>query len=142
MKENSIEKEIELLQDETNSLGLFFKCKGMEEYKIALEHILSYYKRVLKENEQLRKIKEISSNITEEDIDRAIKEAEKQYIPVQKVKDKIEELKQYKISLLKEDYAKKQKNFTSQNVLVCSAIRDISASGKIGILQELLEGRK
>ena len=66
----------------------------------------------------------------------------KLYIPVQKVKDKIEELKQYKISLLKEDYAKKQKNFTSQNVLVCSAIRDISASGKIEILQELLEERK
>ena len=53
MKENSIEKEIELLQDETNSLGLFFKCKGMEEYKIALEHILSDYKRVLKENEYM-----------------------------------------------------------------------------------------
>ena len=57
--ENSIEKEIELLQDETNSLGLFLKCKGSEEYKIALEHILSDYKRVLKENEELnKKIKE------------------------------------------------------------------------------------
>lgn len=53
MKENSIE-EIELLQDETSSLELFFKCKGSEKYKIALEHILSDYKRVLKENEQLR----------------------------------------------------------------------------------------
>ncbi len=53
MKENSNEEDIELLQDETSSLGLFFKCKGSEEYKIALEHILSDYKRVLKENEQL-----------------------------------------------------------------------------------------
>lgn len=51
---NSIEENIELLQDETSSLGLFFKCKGSEKYKIALEHILSDYKRVLKENEQLR----------------------------------------------------------------------------------------
>ena len=51
--ENSIEENIELLQDETSSLGLFFKCKGSEKYKIALEHILSDYKRVLKENEQL-----------------------------------------------------------------------------------------
>ena len=50
MKENSIEEDIELLQDETSSLGLFFKCKGSEKYKIALEHILSDYKRVLKEN--------------------------------------------------------------------------------------------
>lgn len=51
--ENSIEEDIELLQEETSSLGLFFKCKGSEKYKIALEHILSDYKRVLKENEQL-----------------------------------------------------------------------------------------
>ena len=51
---NSIEEDIELLQDETSSLGLFFKCKGSEKYKIALEHILSDYKRVLKENELLR----------------------------------------------------------------------------------------
>ena len=50
---NSIEEDIELLQEETSSLGLFFKCKGSEKYKIALEHILSDYKRVLKENEQL-----------------------------------------------------------------------------------------
>lgn len=58
MKENSIEEDIELLQDETNSLGLFFKCKGSEKYKIALEHILSDYKRVLKENEELKNKKE------------------------------------------------------------------------------------
>ena len=51
MKENSIKEDIELLQDETSSLGLFLKCKGSEKYKIALEHILSDYKRVLKENE-------------------------------------------------------------------------------------------
>lgn len=49
--ENNIEEDIELLQDETSSLELFFKCKGSEKYKIALEHILSDYKRVLKENE-------------------------------------------------------------------------------------------
>ena len=57
MKENSTEEDIELLQDETSSLGLFLKCKGLEKYKIALEHILSDYKRVLKENEELRQEK-------------------------------------------------------------------------------------
>lgn len=51
---NSIEEDIELLQDETSSLGLFFKCKGSEKYKIALEHILLDYKRVLKENEEFK----------------------------------------------------------------------------------------
>lgn len=54
---NSIEEDIELLQDETSSLELFFKCKGSEKYKIALEHILSDYKRVLKENEELKEEK-------------------------------------------------------------------------------------
>lgn len=54
MIKNSIEEDIELLQDETSSLGLFFKCKGSEKYKIALEHILSDYKRALKENEELK----------------------------------------------------------------------------------------
>lgn len=54
---NSIEENIELLQDETSSLGLFFKCKGSEKYKIALEHILLDYKRVLKENEELLEVK-------------------------------------------------------------------------------------
>lgn len=58
---NSIEEDIELLQDETSSLGLFFKCKGSEKYKIALEHILSDYKRVLKENEIYKKNSEIMS---------------------------------------------------------------------------------
>jgi hypothetical protein len=48
--ENNIEEDIELLQDETSSLELFFKCKGSEKYKIALEHILSDYKRALKEH--------------------------------------------------------------------------------------------
>lgn len=52
MKEN--EEDIELLQNATNSLGLFLKCKGSEKYKTAIDHILSDYKRVLKENEQLR----------------------------------------------------------------------------------------
>ena len=54
---NSIEENIELLQDETSSLGLFFKFKGSEKYKIALEHILLDYKRVLKENEELLEVK-------------------------------------------------------------------------------------
>lgn len=69
--ENSIEEDIELLQEETSSLGLFFKCKGSETYKIALEHILSDYKRVLKENEELKSNNDITQKW------------------IQKVKDKI-----------------------------------------------------
>ena len=47
--ENNIQEDIKLLQDKENCLGSFFKVKGMEEYKIALEHILSDYKRLQEE---------------------------------------------------------------------------------------------
>ena len=77
MKENSIEEDIELLQDKTNALGLFFKCKGSEKYKIALEHILLDYKRVLKENEELKKDYYNVINKIENKIDRFDYEFEK-----------------------------------------------------------------
>lgn len=77
--ENSIEEDIELLQDETSSLVLFFKCKGSEKYKIALEHILSDYKRVLKENKEY--YKQLDLDYTE-----------KNFISKQKIKAKIEKL--------------------------------------------------
>lgn len=82
---NSIEEDIELLQDETSSLGLFFKCKGSEKYKIALEHILSDYKRVLKENEELKADNyELNNRITDL----------LENIPIRKVKDRIEKYKE------------------------------------------------
>lgn len=77
--ENSIEEDIKLLQDETSSLVLFFKCKGSEKYKIALEHILSDYKRVLKENKEY--YKQLDLDYTE-----------KNFISKQKIKAKIEKL--------------------------------------------------
>ncbi len=101
--ENSIEEDIKNAEHfiksiktdkeykEENGWHGYYNTEIVELVRM-LEHILSEYKRVLKENEELKKIKEISSNITEEDIDRAIKEAEKQYISVQKVKDLIEEI--------------------------------------------------
>lgn len=58
------------------------------------------------------------------------------------IKEKIEELKEYKVNLLKKDYAKKQMELPSQNVLVCNAIRDIAATGKIQVLEELLNPLK
>ena len=99
MKENSIEEDIELLQDETSSLGLFFKCKCSEKYKIALEHILSDYKRVLKENEELKEDRDkfkkaLGRRITYcNELEKDLFENSSNYvIPKQIVKDKIEEL--------------------------------------------------
>lgn len=113
MKENSIEEDIELLQDETSSLGLFFKCKGSEKYKIALEHILSDYKRVLKENEELKK-----SKITYEAV-RDIQEknrniVDNNYISKQKIKDIINRI----------DYdIKKTKEIISKNTNIYASYR-------------------
>lgn len=59
-------------------------------------------------------------------------------IPKSLIKEKIEELKAYKVNLLKKDYAEKQIELPNQNVLVCSAIRDIATTGKIQVLEELL----
>ena len=88
--ENSIEEDIILLKDFTEGN---FKRDKLENYKgsykmgyfyykdiqQALEHILSDYKRVLKENEELKE----------------------EVIPVQKVKDKIEkEIKYHERNIL------------------------------------------
>lgn len=121
---NSIEEDIELLQDETSSLGLFFKCKGSEKYKIALEHILSDYKRVLKENEILKEEKEQAweewNNLEQGSYETELKLKEEnrelkadnyelnnritdllENIPIRKVKDKIEkEIKYHERNIL------------------------------------------
>lgn len=62
-----------------------------------LQHILSDYKRVLKENEEIResnkKLYEIGQEMCKQD-----KYTSENYIPVQKVKDKIEHYKKILLS--------------------------------------------
>lgn len=103
--ENSIEEDIELLQDETSSLGLFFKCKGSEKYKIALEHILLDYKRVLKENEELK----ISNKEIEKECSRLEKKEVKLINENEYYKDLIYALKTY-YDITEEDLEKCMKN--------------------------------
>lgn len=57
MKENSIEEDIEILESFSNENVIYGATVGMtlEKYKnlqLSTEHILSDYKRILKENEQ------------------------------------------------------------------------------------------
>lgn len=99
MKENSIEKDIILLKDFTEGN---FKRDKLENYKgsykmgyfyykdiqQAIEHIISDYKRVLKENEELEEI----NNELEAEKNEAIRRYNFETIPKQKVKDKIEEI--------------------------------------------------
>lgn len=87
-----------------------------------IEHILSVYKRVLKENEELNlKYYMLYAGKIENMKAQEIK-IRSQVIPVQKVKDKIEELK---INLV---------NMQGEELLIYES--------KIDVLQELLEGRK
>ena len=161
MKENSIEdiikeKYTRYLNFETDILDL-----TLEEAKFILETderrnyvtsilqeagkvILSDYKRVLKENEELKveleRQKDINTIINQKGIDKNYEKAleksmlkflktnmAKDFVSVQKVKDKIEELKQ------------KKKKYG--NCLI-KIYEDELVNRDIKILQELLEGRK
>ncbi len=88
MKENSIEEDIEILEEMIENANIenmdMNDCFGGEHIE-AIEHILSDYKRVLKENEELKKYKEYYSS--------ARQLVDNNYIQKQKVKDRIEEYK-------------------------------------------------
>ena len=53
MKENSIEEDIKIIENFINWLTIDFEYDSGNEIK-TIEHILSDYKRVLKENEELK----------------------------------------------------------------------------------------
>ena len=84
-----------------------------------IQILLSDYKRVLKENEELEEI----NNELEAEKNEAIRRYNFETIPKQKVKDKIKELE------------KKQRYYYSQYKIE-------ELNDKIQVLQELLEGRK
>ena len=137
MKENSIEEDIikkfekfcenlYVFKDDDMG-GHFEKIVGNQRanttlgylvFKENLEEKLSDYKRVLKENEELKKF-HIQDN---KHLDFIMQHS----IPIQKVKDKIEELKQKAISY--GPFIDRDESFNIES--------------KISILQELLEGRK
>ena len=121
MKENSIEEAIERLEyiDRTYSCNDYYSIWDLK----CIEIILSDYKRVLKENEELN-YKLHSKKIALEIYNR--------YIPKSKVKDKIEELKQER----DETYTKfLGGNRTDENL----STRGKMIEGGIKVLQELLE---
>ena len=122
MKENSIKEDIERLKlcstNQCNICGRYEKKECMLERNRCEQHILSDYKRVLKENEELKKF-HIQDN---KHLDFIMEHS----ITVQKVKDKIEEYK----NMLK----------------TCNKVKDIdrikAINERILELEELLEGRK
>lgn len=126
--ENSIKEDIKIVENYLANSAMneidsnFFKNSGWEtvdlEIPKSMQHILSDYKRVLKENEELKADNYELNNRISDLLDN---------IPVQEVKDKIEELKQEK---------KKYGN------CLIEMYEDELVNRDIKILQELLEGRK
>ena len=167
MKENSIKEDMKILEEfKTNGYPILLMKYGdriKTNFKLgkAIEHILSDYKRVLKENEELKEERQIvgipvrnkrdgrigivlhqweSGSVavlesinprvinthdswnTLEIVTDEVKQTQTkcETIPIQKIKDKIEEVKEF-----------------SEN-----AISSVGLQLTIEVLQELLEGRK
>lgn len=136
MKENSIEEDIINAQRFINSIKTDkeykedgwhgYYNKEIVELTRILEHILSDYKRVLKENEELKRLVAHKNGYTKKLEEDLFENCSNYVIPVQKVKDKIEEYKKMLLS--------------------CNRFSDVdrikAISERILELQELLEGRK
>ena len=142
MKENSIEEDIKNAEHfiksiktdkeykEENGWHGYYN-KEIVELARMLEHILTDYKRVLKENEELKfeERSRIIGKYGDAEIHDVINRTlSNDYIPVQKIKDKIEELKNKPLKINQND--KYYYETDAYNKIV------------IQVLQELLEGRK
>lgn len=130
MKENSIERDIHLLESYAGMTHKMNDNQGRPKLDQAIEHILSDYKRVLKENEELEEI----NNELEAEKNEAIRRYNFETIPKQKVKDKIEEiLNNGEYRIIFEGDA----DFPDEATCI-----DAQKYIKLEKLQELLEGRK
>ena len=129
MKENSREDRVNNAYCFLNSMhsdfrtGIYYK-EDLEN----LEHILSDYKRVLKENEELNLKYYMLYTGKIENLKAQEVKIKSQVIPVQKVKDKIEELQKGPLKI----------NENNKYYYETEAYNKII----IQVLQELLEGRK
>ena len=135
MKENSIEEDITLIEKslcDKDTIIQYHYWVGTD-FLNAVERIVADYKRVLKENEELKVVKSaiqtLQINSIEDEkyiviskssfLDGSYKHLLDDYIPIKKVKDKIEELK---------------KNLHT--------VEHYETVGAIHVLQELLEKEK
>lgn len=135
MRENSIKEDIKIVENYLANSAMneidsnFFKNSGWEtvdlEIPKSMQHILSDYKRVLKENEELKADNYELNNRINDLLDN---------IPIQKVKDKIEEiLNNGEYRIIFEGDAE----FPDEATCI-----DAQKYIKLEKLQELLEGRK
>lgn len=88
MKENSIEEDIKIIENFINWLTIDFEYNSGNEIK-AIEHLLSDYKKLQKENEELK-----NQEATARRINELLVQRYSNSIPIQKVKDKIKSNKE------------------------------------------------
>ena len=147
MKENSIEAYVKILEKFSNENVIYGSTVGMtlEKYKdlqLSTEHILSDYKRVLKENEKYKKAIDVVNKEKADWIRAYQEEKDKQFgfinkmssnnlILKQEIKNKIKELnKYYKKEIYPELYSWSDLTITEHY------------DEMIELLQELLKGRE
>lgn len=143
--ENSIKEDIKIVENYLANSAMneidsnFFKNSGWEtvdlEIPKSMQHILSDYKRVLKENEELKETYKSEKKMKNEYVklyqNLLLKE---NVIPIQKIKDKIEEiLNNGEYRIIFEGDAE----FPDEATCI-----DAQKYIKLEKLQELLEGRK
>ena len=138
--ENSIEEDIKIIENFINWLTIDFEYDSGNEIK-AIEHILSDYKKVLKENEYMHN--ELDKQQTT--INKYAKENEeyskqldldyvdKNYISKKKIEDTIEELK----GKLKDISKRREKSKTKEEKTILWCL-EIGTDERIKTLQELL----
>ena len=129
MKENSIEEDIKGIKkyisftSKRENFSHDTDWNWNKDLANKIEHILSDYKRVLKENEELK-----NQEATARKINELLVQRYSNLIPVQKVKDKIKEEKM---------------PLTIVGGIRNKKILEYGISlGRMQVLQELLEGRK
>lgn len=139
MKENSIEEDIVLLKEMQQN------CLTKKEYKDskankkakAIEHILSDYKRVLKENEQLHKF--ILEGITIENIpfqNYQLDFLRENFIPIRRIENLIKELGQDDINMTRKY---KEKNNITGELLGIDKVRVRAYREKTREIKEKLQ---
>lgn len=125
MKENSIEEDIKNAEHFIKSIKTDkeykedgwhgYYNKEIVELARILEHILSDYKRVLKENEELKNklsLKQFDINIVYNDYLEKLDEYKRNTIPIQKIKDIIDRI-DYDIKKTKEIISNNSNIYTS-----------------------------
>lgn len=145
MKENSRKEDIRILEEMIENANIenmdMNDCFGGEHIE-AIEHILSDYKRVLKENEELNLKYYMLYTGKIENLKTQEVKIKSQVIPVQKVKDKIEkEIKYHERNILEIENTTMLKGKTAKEEAEIEFNKYAIVVLK-KMLQELLEGRK